>query len=44
MGHSSVYNRDSGLVYVYGGQWWRPGSRRQVDLTDKLLVYDPDTY
>ena len=41
MGHSSVYDPESGLVYVYGGQRWRLGSSRQVDLTDELLVYDP---
>ena len=36
MGHSSVYDEDSGLVYVYGGQI---GDRA----VDDLLVYDPVT-
>ena len=37
MGHSSVYDEDSGLVYVYGGQI---GDRA----VDDLLVYDPVTH
>ena len=34
MGHSSVYDTETGLVYVYGGHI-------QSEVSDELLVYDP---
>lgn len=34
MGHSSVYDTETGLVYVYGGH-------TQKEVSDELLVYDP---
>ena len=34
MGHSSVYDEQAGLVYVYGGHLFD-------GVSDELLVYDP---
>lgn len=41
MGHTSSYNRDEGLVYVYGGNI--RGSTGGMIL-DELLTFDPACY